>query len=141
MNSNDISTRIAPAPDSILDELKQFEPIFHTRAFGVGRANFERRMREDYWEVGASGRRYSRAFILDWLERMPPVDAEEAGWRCRDWRLLELGPQTFLVTYTLHQGERVTRRSTVWLKVEGDWKILYHQGTIISVDKDDTIPV
>jgi hypothetical protein len=140
MNNEEAFTKVDPALDSVLDELKQFEPIFHTQAFGLGRADFERRMSDEYWEVGASGRRYCRAFILDWLEKMPPVDADVAGWKCRDWGLHEYGQQTYLVTYTLHQGERVTRRATVWRKSDGCWRILYHQGTIVSVDEVNSIP-
>jgi hypothetical protein len=33
----------------------------------------------EYREVGASGRRYSRDFILRTLEEKPPVDAAEVG--------------------------------------------------------------
>ena len=37
-----------------------------------------------------------------------------------------------LLTYTLWQGERVTRRLTVWQRHDGRWRILYHQGTIVA---------
>jgi hypothetical protein len=43
---------------------------------------------DDFWEVGASGKRY-----------------------------------------TLLQGERLTRRVTLWRRTSAGWKILYHQGT------------
>lgn len=114
----------------ILRELLPLEPIFHTHDFGLIRVDFEKRMSPDYWEVGASGRRYSREFILDFLARNPPVDAASAGWRSSDHALRQLGPNTYLLTYTLLQGERLTRRSTVWQKTNEGWRILYHQGTI-----------
>ena len=37
-----------------------------------------------YWETSASGRRYSREFILGTLEQNPPVDTTAAGWA--GWR-------------------------------------------------------
>jgi hypothetical protein len=51
----------------IQEELIQREPIFHrpeygtTRAeYGTTRADFQRMTDATFWEVGASGRRYSR---------------------------------------------------------------------------------
>jgi len=42
-----------------------------------------------------------------------------------------LAPDLYLLTYTLLQEERKTRRSTLWEHTETGWKILFHQGTII----------
>jgi hypothetical protein len=36
------------------------------------------------------------------------------------------------MTYTLHQLERVTRRATLWRRCSGIWKVVYHQGTLVS---------
>jgi hypothetical protein len=116
----------------ILHELLPLEPIFHTKQFGLTGHDFEKRMAPDYWEVGASGRRYSREFILEFLANHPPVDAASVGWKCSDHTVRHLGPDTYLLTYTLAQGERFTRRSTIWQKRSEGWRILYHQGTIAS---------
>jgi hypothetical protein len=35
------------------------------------------------------------------------------------------------LTYTLHQGARITRRSTIWRRTGEGWKIVYHQGTMV----------
>lgn len=43
----------------------------------------------------------------------------------------ELAPDNFLLTYTLYQGERATRRATLWRRHGAAWKIVYHQGTIV----------
>jgi hypothetical protein len=37
----------------------------------------------------------------------------------------------YLVTYTLAQGERVTRRATLWERAAGGWRAIYHQGTLV----------
>lgn len=55
-------------------------------------------------------------------------------------RLRRLGPQTFLMTYVLRQGDRLTRRATIWQQTSEDWLILYHQGTVVSVEEDDVSP-
>jgi hypothetical protein len=115
----------------VFEELRCREPIFHTAAFGTTLGDFETVMAPDYWEVGASGRRYSRDFILRTLKENPPIDAASAGWQSLDYGLRRLGPDTYLFTYTLHQAERVSRRATIWQSTGKGWRILYHQGTIV----------
>ena len=134
-------TQTDPTLVAALEELRRREPIFHVAEFGTTIADFERLMSPDYWEVGASGRRYSREFILAHLRENPPVDAATAGWTTEQHALRQLGPETYLLTYTLHQQQRVTRRATIWQRTEEGWRILYHQGTIASGEEDDSVPV
>ena len=121
----------------ILDELQRREPIFHRPGVARTPGDFEEMLAPDYWEVGASGRRYSAAFILQTLAETPPVDADIAGWHSYGFACRRLGPAIFLLTYTLEQGARRTRRATVWERFEDRWRILYHQGTVISCEEDD----
>ena len=124
----------------VLEELRRREPIFHRPEFASDRAGFEQMMSPDYCEVGASGRRYSREFILQTLEQTPPVDADAAGWQSWDHECRHLGPNTYLLTYRLRQGERLTRRATIWRNTPQGWQILYHQGTIVSTEEEDATP-
>jgi hypothetical protein len=140
MAGNTVFTHIDPDLLRVFEELRRREPIFHTADFGTTRVDFENAMAPEYWEVGASGRRYSREFILRTLELSPPVDADAAGWRCSDYGLRRLGPDTYLFTYTLRQGERTTRRATIWQSTANGWHILYHQGTIVAADGEDVRP-
>jgi hypothetical protein len=119
------------SPAEIQAELSAREPIFHRPAFARTRDDFDRLMAPGYWEIGASGTRYDRAFILDHLQQNPPVDADTAGWQTFDHQARPLGPDIWLFTYNLHQGERRTRRATLWQRTTVGWQILYHQGTIM----------
>ncbi|GGY33842.1 hypothetical protein GCM10008098_29000 [Rhodanobacter panaciterrae] len=119
----------APELAGVLDELRRREPIFHRPEFGSTRADFERMTADDFWEIGASGNRYGRAHVLDVLEQRAP-DPDERSWITRDFHCRELGPDTYLLTYTLEQGERLSRRSTIWRLDSGEWKIMFHQGTL-----------
>jgi hypothetical protein len=140
MNDTSVFTSVGPDLLHVLEELRRREPIFHRQVFGKNVADFKRAMAADYWEVGASGRRYIGDFILNALEHYPPVDAEATGWKCSDFGLRRLGESTYLLTYTLSQGERLTRRATIWQSTDDGWRILYHQGTVVSASEDDTIP-
>jgi hypothetical protein len=114
----------------VLEELKRREPLFHRPELGTSRRDFENMTDASFWEVGASGRRYSREFILDTLEnRRPQLD--EDTWQTRGFHCLEIAADNYLVTYTLHQGPRVTRRATLWRRSIKGWKVLYHQGTVV----------
>jgi len=140
MGNETAFTRVDPELLPMLQMLTEREPIFHTREFGRTVEDFERATAPSYWEVGASGRRYSREFILKTLGGIERVDAEAAGWRCSDFGLRQLGSDCFLLTYTLNQNGRITRRATIWERADEAWRILYHQGTIVSSDADDAIP-
>jgi hypothetical protein len=140
MADEEIFSYVEPDLFPVLEELRRREPIFHTPEFGTTREDFDHAMAPHYWEVGASGRRYSRDFILPFLEQNPPIDARSADWQIRDLGLRRLGPDTYLLTYTLHQGKRVTRRATIWQETTSGWRILYHQGTIVSSQGDAIAP-
>jgi hypothetical protein len=113
-------------------ELMRREPIFHRPELGTTRADFENMTDEAFWEVGASGRRYGRQYVLDELEKRfaGPAQAEDS-WQARDFHCLEIAADNYLLTYTLSQGARVTRRSTLWRRTAQGWKIVYHQGTLV----------
>ena len=133
LTQSTLDKNVFPHPDPILDDLLRREPIFH-------RPHFPTIMSPDYWEVGASGHRYTRAFILETLAQNPPIDAAEANWQLTDAALTQLGPETYLLTYTLDQNSRITRRSTLWRNTLEGWQILYHQGTLVSAPPDDIAP-
>ena len=124
----------------ILELLRRREPIFHSSEFGISTADYEQCTATDYWEVGASGRRYSRDFILRNLYDKPPAFANSLGWESWDHALRRLGPDTYLITYVLQQGNRLTRRATIWQSTPDGWRILYHQGTVVSAEEDDVAP-
>jgi hypothetical protein len=121
----------APELAEILAELIAREPIFHRPELGITRADFERMTAGDFWETGASGRRYSREFVLDELDRRYAAPHDDV-WRASDFYCRELAAGVYLLTYTLLQDNaRLTRRATIWQKSADGWKIVYHQGTIV----------
>ena len=114
------------------------EPIFHTERFGRTVEDFERATTPGFWEVGASGRRYSREFILQMRSKDKLVDADSAGWKTSGFGLRRLGADCYLLTYTLDQNGRITRRATIWENRDG-WRLVYHQGTVVTNQGDDSL--
>ncbi len=115
----------------VLHELQRLEPLFHSAHIGASPDRFERLVAPEFWEVGASGRRYSRAFALGVLSGRPRDPAEDE-WRTRDFHVSEVAPGLYLLTYTLAQPGRLTRRATLWRRQAEGWKAVYHQGTVVA---------
>ncbi len=114
---------------AVQEELIRREPIFHRPELGTTRDVFEKMTANDFWETGASGRRYSRDFVLDTVVRRY-IDGYKDDWRAEDFYCQLIAPNHYLLTYTLHQGKRASRRATLWRFAGNHWVALYHQGTI-----------
>ena len=117
----------------MLEELRDREPIFHRRELGTSREEFLAQTDDQFWEVGASGRRYSRDYVIE--TRTASLSSalepwESANWSADDFYCQELAHHLYLFTYTLAQGDRITRRATIWRKEDDRWLIVYHQGTV-----------
>ena len=117
----------------ILDELRAREPIFHhPEKLGKTKQDIENQICDEFWEVGASGNVYTRQDVIETLLERYNDPSHQDIWEAKDFALTQIAPNNYLLTYILIQNKtRVTRRSTIWRKVGGNWKILYHQGTII----------
>jgi hypothetical protein len=85
---------------------------------------------DDFLEIGASGKRYGKQEVLNTLPTSP---AER--FNIHDFEVKELSAQIILATYRVEKeisgsGERVySLRSSIWQKQNGQWKIIFHQGT------------
>ena len=128
-------------PSEVLPQLISREPVFHRwehlASPTLTRADFESLTAPSFYEIGASGRIYTRDLILSTLEqRYRDPTYTDDPWETSSFQLTQLSPDTFLLTYTLiqHQptGDRMTRRTTIWQQSPCGWKILFHQGTIIA---------
>ncbi|WP_097459921.1 nuclear transport factor 2 family protein [Mangrovitalea sediminis] len=125
MNNSELSIEQAT------EALAAREPIFHRPVFGIFRADFEAMMAPEFWEIGASGRRYSRSFVLDTLEQRYSKPVAES-FLLTDFACQELSSNLYLATYQLDQSGRLSQRSTIWRHSDGVWQIVFHQGTLIA---------
>jgi hypothetical protein len=85
---------------------------------------------EDFFEIGASGRVWTRDEILDSL-----VSEAYSAPVIEDFACQQLVKDVVLVTYRAMRsdeetGQRsVTLRSSIWMKKPGKWQMRFHQGT------------
>lgn len=90
------------------------------------------RMREllhdDFLEFGSTGRVYNKKVLLDMLRHEKPSTVV-----IRDFAVRQLASDTALVTYrTVGSSGQEARRSSVWVRIDGSWQMIFHQGTRIA---------
>ncbi len=122
----------APELQQALKELSHLEEVFHWPPREMSRADLERMTSEEFWEVGASGRQYGKEFTFGELARRQAKTTPDV-WETSDYRVQQLCADLFLLTYTLLQDRtRLTRRISIWRRTSDGWKIVFHQGTVVS---------
>ena len=129
--------QIAPGGDATSDVLRLVEQLELSLLSSAVRRDAARSgalLARGFREFGSSGRSFSREQTLDLLqqeeEREPPSVIDFAA------RLVETN--SVLVTYravrvSADGSETATNRSSLWVHEEGAWRILFHQGTPVSV--------
>jgi len=118
--------------EKVLEELKAREPIFHhPNKFGNSKQDILNMTCEEFYEVGASGNVYTRKDVVEVLLQRYGDQNYQDIWETKDFELTQIATNNYLITYTLIQEERVTRRSTIWRLEHSHWKIFYHQGTVV----------
>ncbi len=130
---------LTPVPPRLVAHLMERERALHFPPSGTSRADFEAGVAEGYWEVGASGGRFDTEVIWDVVRRRAAGDSSAFGdlgadppWETHEEECRLLAPRTYLLTYLLVQGERRTRRVSIWRGAGADWVAAYHQGTPVT---------
>jgi ribonuclease HI len=116
-------------PRPSVDEVVSLERRLHDPALRADREEVGRLLHEDFTEVGASGRRWDRHSMIDFLAGEPAAIPEVSELSAR-----ALGQDAVLVTYvatTRDVEPRTSFRSSLWVIADGQWRLLFHQGTEI----------
>jgi hypothetical protein len=81
----------------------------------------------EFREIGISGRFWTRAEAIRALSCEPNDESSVA--EVTDMEGKVLGPNLVLLTYVSSRGARRARRSSLWRCSEGNWRLVFHQGT------------
>lgn len=114
----------------VAEELVRLESKVHWPLAGTTREEIARWFAADFWEIGASGRKFSLDVVLNVLEKRSASGASIEPRQLTDVECRALSADTFLLSYLLRQPARVTRRSSVWRQSANGWQMLHHQGTV-----------
>ena len=86
---------------------------------------------DDFFEIGSSGKIYTKQEVIEVLKNEPAFEGTIS-----DFRTVPLTKEIVLVTYRMEEikktpsPSRTSARSSIWKKVSGEWKIIFHQGTV-----------
>ena len=83
----------------------------------------------EFREIGASGRLWTRAQMVAALAD-DPYDGEGAIGATQMAGAF-VGPDVVLLTYVSNWQGRRARRSSLWRRSAGVWRLLHHQGTLV----------
>jgi hypothetical protein len=88
---------------------------------------------DDFIEFGASGATYDKASTVEGLLTEPPGPIDRS---IDDFRIRMLSAEIALATYRgterYNDGRRrQTLRSSLWVRSGGQWKMTFHQGTVV----------
>ncbi|MFI9275610.1 DUF4440 domain-containing protein [Kitasatospora sp. NPDC052896] len=91
----------------------------------------------EFVEVGASGRRWDRRAMLLALPDKPGASEDGPLYEPVGMAGTVLAPGVVHVTYEAVLGERRSRHSSIWRKLDevSGWRMYYHQGTIVPADQ------
>lgn len=109
---------------AIAGELRLLEPSVR-RAPG----QVEALLHPDFFEFGASGRRWDRREIVAALAAEPTPEAGRAV--ASELAGVRLADDIVLVTYVSQAGTRRCRHSSIWRRTPAGWRVYFHQGTVI----------
>jgi hypothetical protein len=82
---------------------------------------------EDFREIGASGRVWTRQETVD----LVAAEQNDQPITVADLEALQLADNVVLLTYISDRGGRSARRTAIWRQVDGRWRLIHHQGTLI----------
>ncbi len=120
---------------AVADELLALELALARRDEPAIPGGYEAVLAPDFAEIGASGRRWTRAEILEALHADPP----DPSISIEAFEVADLGPDLILATYDTRViapdgAERRSRRSSTWVRQDDRWQLRFNQGTPIPPD-------
>ncbi len=104
-------------------EIEMLDPAVRADPARVGEL-----LHDDFIEFGSTGRVYDKEILVEMLRNERPSTVV-----IRDFTVRQLASDTALVTYrTVGQSGQEARRSSIWVRQDEVWRMVFHQGTRIS---------
>ena len=117
--------------DTLVLTLSRLEEALHQPSVRTDAAQLAALLHPDFEEIGRSGQHYALSTVIAELTKEKPAGTIIAD----NYLAKELSPAVALLTYRsahrLADGTltKHSLRSSIWLWVDGRWRLRYHQGT------------
>ncbi|MDX6151538.1 DUF4440 domain-containing protein [Marinococcus sp. PL1-022] len=107
-----------------MEDIRQLEEDLLKPSIRRSAVEVSRLLAEDFQEIGASGRIFTREDVIFGLEEERPVHRTVA-----DYKTKPLSEHLYLATYTVTSELGTSLRSSIWRKTDSSWELVFHQGT------------
>lgn len=119
----------------LLETLIQLELTLTKPEVRASRKALDKLLGDDFFEIPAHGEPFGKEAVLVRLPREKNTD-----FRLYDFQLRELAPGLVQLVYeaSMTRDGRTTRswRTSIWKETDGNWQMLYHQGTPAGEDSE-----
>jgi hypothetical protein len=105
-------------------ELRLLEPQVRASAMEL-----DRLLHPDFFEFGASARKWDRSETITSLTSGQPPGADEPV-NALEITGTRLAGDVVHVTYLSLRDRRCARRSSIWRRTNAGWRLYFHQGTL-----------
>jgi hypothetical protein len=129
-----LGAEIMAEDQPLRDEIRLLEEALHRPDVRRNREAVEELLAEGFAEIGASGRVYRRAEMIEFL--VSESDAtSNTHLEATDYSLTPISTDAVLLTYRTCRVDEVgaathVLRSSIWTHREGRWQLLFHQATM-----------
>jgi hypothetical protein len=119
-----------------IEVFRKLEQELHRPDIRCSREAVSARLADDFLEFGSSGRVYDKVVVIDALANEAPAE-NTAVPEVHDFTAKMIAPDAVLVLYrSVRRPDdagptKTTLRSSIWKRVDGQWKMYFHQGTIV----------
>lgn len=80
---------------------------------------------DEFVEFGSSGNIYHKK---DCIDDLPLESKSDKVFQVENFKVIELSPDVMLATYKI-TSPRISLRSSIWKRTDGQWQMIFHQGT------------
>jgi len=113
---------------SLVDEIRAVEQQLLTPAIRASRDALDRLVSDRFVEFGSSGRVYDKQAVVAQMLASPSIAVGIS-----DFQVLAVAAQVALATYRTG----ASLRSSLWRREGEQWRIVFHQGTVVPSTKQD----
>ncbi len=114
------------------ETIKKLEKSLQVPDFRKNPVKLSHLIADEFIEIGKSGKVWNKSDLIEVL-----INETSTEITMTDFSLSPLSENLMLVIYTAIQSTKdgspdvKSKRSSIWKLFDNDWKIIFHQGTII----------
>ena len=118
--------------DKLSEEILLLEEMLLSPEVRSSRSRLQELLAEEFVEFGSSGRVFDRTTVIDSLTK----SESKTQYLVEHFKLRRLAADTVLVTYEVEARSdsgtvlRRSLRSSIWTSRDGQWQMVFHQGTL-----------